>query len=306
MGRTYQIAEVAQRSGFPASTLRYWDQIGLLSPSGRSGAGYRLYDDEALERLTFIAATKQVGATLEEIADLLGVRDAGRCGPVQDRLRALLATKLRQAQRQMEDLAVLTAELERVETHLAGPAPNGPCGASCGCTPIPADPGTTGTTGATAFAPSSTVRDSRALDGACCAGSALGVAHEAGLSPTSAGVAAERPPGGPGGAPDDLAHPLEDVAAACTLAPSDMASRLDEWHGLLALVATRERLDGGVRLTFAPDTSLAEVAPLVEAERRCCSFFSFAMTIDERGAALEVRAPDHAADALGVLLGEVP
>jgi DNA-binding transcriptional MerR regulator len=55
MSTTYQIADVAERSGFTPATLRYYEDIGLMAPAGRTEAGYRLYDDASLERLWFIA-----------------------------------------------------------------------------------------------------------------------------------------------------------------------------------------------------------------------------------------------------------
>ena len=80
MSTTFQIAEVAQRSGFTPATLRYYEDIGLLRPAGRTDAGYRLYDETSLERLRFIARAKQLGCSLDEIADLASAWDGGRCG----------------------------------------------------------------------------------------------------------------------------------------------------------------------------------------------------------------------------------
>ena len=82
----YTIGEVADRSGFTASSLRYYEGIGLVVPAARSAAGYRLYDDRSLARLAFIARAKQLGCTLEEISDLIGIWDGERCGPVQKSL----------------------------------------------------------------------------------------------------------------------------------------------------------------------------------------------------------------------------
>ena len=65
---SYKIKEVADRSGFTAATLRYYEEIGLLPEASRTPAGYRLYDDGTLDRLAFIARAKQLGCTLEEIA----------------------------------------------------------------------------------------------------------------------------------------------------------------------------------------------------------------------------------------------
>ena len=60
---TLTIGEVAERSGFPPSTLRYDEAIGLVVPSARSGAGYRLYDERALARLSFVGRAKRLGCT---------------------------------------------------------------------------------------------------------------------------------------------------------------------------------------------------------------------------------------------------
>ena len=70
---TFQIAEVAQRSGFTPATLRYYEDLGLLAPAGRTDAGYRLYDDTSLDRLRFISRAKQLSCSLDEIADLAKV-----------------------------------------------------------------------------------------------------------------------------------------------------------------------------------------------------------------------------------------
>jgi DNA-binding transcriptional MerR regulator len=49
--RTYQVSEVAQITGISVRALHHYDEIGLLVPTGRTGAGYRLYDDDVLLRL---------------------------------------------------------------------------------------------------------------------------------------------------------------------------------------------------------------------------------------------------------------
>lgn len=61
---THTIGQVAERTGFSASTLRYYEQHGVLEPVGRTDAGYRLYDHTSLGRLGFISRAKQLGCTL--------------------------------------------------------------------------------------------------------------------------------------------------------------------------------------------------------------------------------------------------
>lgn len=130
---TYTIGEMAERSGFSPSALRYYEGIGLVAPSTRTRAGYRLYDEGTLARLSFIARAKQLGCSLEEITDLVGIWDGERCGPVQKRFHDLVTTKLADAERQIAELTALTDQLRHAATQLAGPAIDGPCSEDCAC-----------------------------------------------------------------------------------------------------------------------------------------------------------------------------
>ena len=130
---TYTIGQVAERSGFSASALRYYEGIGLVPPSTRTDAGYRLYDESALTRLGFIARAKQLGCSLDEITDLVGIWDGEHCGPVQKRFHDLVTTKLADAQRQIGELTALSDQLRHAAAQLAGPAVDGPCNEGCAC-----------------------------------------------------------------------------------------------------------------------------------------------------------------------------
>lgn len=133
----YRIAEVAARSGFTAPTLRYYEEIGLMTPTRRTEAGYRIYDDQALERLRFISRAKQLGCTLDEITDLAAVWDDKECGPVQHRLRALVGAKVSEAETRMAELRALTSDL-RATAALLTTNVDGPCDDTCGCSVVPA------------------------------------------------------------------------------------------------------------------------------------------------------------------------
>jgi len=65
--RDLDINEVARRSGLPASTLRYYEEKGLVKPVGRRGLR-RLFDPEILERLALISLGRAAGFSLDEIA----------------------------------------------------------------------------------------------------------------------------------------------------------------------------------------------------------------------------------------------
>lgn len=140
----YKIKELAERSGFTSTTLRYYEDIGLLPQAQRTPAGYRVYDERTVERLAFIARAKQLGCTLEEIADLATAWEGGRCGPVQDRLRQVVADKLTRSQDQVAELVALSADLQRAGAALERHRPDGPCDEQCGCVsdPKPGDAAT--------------------------------------------------------------------------------------------------------------------------------------------------------------------
>lgn len=71
------IGETARRSGVPATTLRYYEEFGLLRPSGRVG-GHRRYDESALARLEVIGLCKAAGFSLDEVKLLLADDAPGR------------------------------------------------------------------------------------------------------------------------------------------------------------------------------------------------------------------------------------
>jgi len=89
------------------------------------------------------------------------------------------------------------------------------------------------------------------------------------------------------------------IPIACTLPGPDMGGRLQEWTDVLGRVATREPTDDGMRLSFPPDPALvASVAELATKEAECCAFFTFTLTIDAEGAALDVAAPPEGREVL--------
>ena len=68
---TMQIGEVAARTGMTVRSLHYYEQIGLLTPAGRSAAGYRVYGHEQIERLYRIAFLRSIGLPLEAVSNSL-------------------------------------------------------------------------------------------------------------------------------------------------------------------------------------------------------------------------------------------
>lgn len=68
---SYSVSQISRLAGVSVRTLHHYDQIGLLSPARRSGAGYRRYDDHDLGRLQQILFYRELGFPLSDIADLV-------------------------------------------------------------------------------------------------------------------------------------------------------------------------------------------------------------------------------------------
>jgi DNA-binding transcriptional MerR regulator len=129
---TMRISQLAERSGIPATTLRFYEDAGLLS-AGRTTAGYRVYGEDAVRRVEFIKAAKHLGLPLEEVGKLLAVWDAGACADVKADLRPRIAAQVDQAERRAAELSAFTTTLRAALEHLdALPDRAGPCGPECG------------------------------------------------------------------------------------------------------------------------------------------------------------------------------
>jgi MerR family copper efflux transcriptional regulator len=115
-----RIGQLARRSGVPATALRYYEQLGLLPEPGRTESGYRVYSEEAADRLAFIRAAQAVGLTLAEVRQVLGVRDAGEapCRVVTDLIEHRHAevkdkiAQLRRLERELAGLRTRAAQLQ--------------------------------------------------------------------------------------------------------------------------------------------------------------------------------------------------
>jgi len=101
-----QLARVADTS---PDALRYYERRGLLTPTRRTQAGYRLYDRSAVERLDFIRKAQAIGLKLDQVIEVL--RAAADGGPPCEHVRATLEVRLRQVDARLRDLRALRATL---------------------------------------------------------------------------------------------------------------------------------------------------------------------------------------------------
>src|SRR4051794_39849722 len=106
----FTVGSLAARSGLTVRALHHYDAIGLLSPSGRTDAGYRLYSEPDVRKLQHIVLLKALGLSLPEIAAALS-------GQGTDLLTVIARHRTRLAE-QIEEWRRLLLRLEHAAAHV--------------------------------------------------------------------------------------------------------------------------------------------------------------------------------------------
>lgn len=110
-GAPMHIGEVAARTELSLRSLRHWDEVGLLRPSGRSDGGFRLYTEADVEKILLIRRMKPLGFTLGQMsAALRDIETLQQVGAPDD------ATQARERLTQL--LAEATERREKLARHL--------------------------------------------------------------------------------------------------------------------------------------------------------------------------------------------
>ncbi len=113
---SYSVGEVARLTGVTVRTLHHYDEIGLLSPSGRTAAGYRRYAESDLARLQQILTYRELGFPLEEIGEILADQDADALSHLR-RQHALLVARMERL-RKMIDAVEFMMEAQQMGIQL--------------------------------------------------------------------------------------------------------------------------------------------------------------------------------------------
>ena len=103
------VSKLADQVGVSPDTVRYYERIGLLPEPDRSATGYRLYGDDAVERLRLIKHAQRFGLRLEEVGELLQIRERGLC-PC-GHTRTLLERRMSELDEQITVLASLREDI---------------------------------------------------------------------------------------------------------------------------------------------------------------------------------------------------
>ena len=108
----YTIGRLARRAKVNADTIRFYEREGLLSPASKTASGYRLYNDEALRRITFIKHAQRCGFSLADVAALLAIGSAD--GSARGNAYRLAAEKQMDIRKSLETLHAMSAALSCV------------------------------------------------------------------------------------------------------------------------------------------------------------------------------------------------
>lgn len=111
MARLLTIGKIAREAGVTPDTIRYYEGLGLLPKPARSAAGYRLYPEAVVTRLTLVRNAQRFGFSLRELAGFLRVRESGGA-PCHD-VRAAAQRMLEAVDRQIKDLHAARARMRR-------------------------------------------------------------------------------------------------------------------------------------------------------------------------------------------------
>lgn len=96
------IGEISRKSGIPIKTIRYYEELGLITASGRTEGKYRLFKPEEVTRLSFIKTLQKLGLSLQEIAEVLQIYDGGN--PPCDEIKHKLETQIMAIDRHVLEL----------------------------------------------------------------------------------------------------------------------------------------------------------------------------------------------------------
>ncbi|MEZ5559377.1 MAG: Cu(I)-responsive transcriptional regulator [Pseudomonadales bacterium] len=111
------IGIAAKRSGLPAKTIRYYEEIGLLVP-GRAENGYREYSEADVHRLTFLHRARNLGFSVDECRLLLSLYDDPH--RASSEVKAIALDRIREIDRRIEGLASMRATLSHLAAHCHG------------------------------------------------------------------------------------------------------------------------------------------------------------------------------------------
>lgn len=128
-----RISELAASVGVPTSTVRYYERVGLMALPARTASGYREYGDDEAARLLFIARSRRMGLTCEQITSLLPIWAGTNCGAAHERVGRLVEEKKVEIAHRIAELEQFAAQLDTVRAALDAEPPPQACRTDLSC-----------------------------------------------------------------------------------------------------------------------------------------------------------------------------
>lgn len=114
----YPIGQAAERTGIKATTIRFYEQEGLLAAPARTASGRRLYSNADVQRLAFVRHGRALGFELDDIRSLLDLAD--HPDHACDDANSIARRHLAEVEQRLTQLAALKVELSRIVRSCAG------------------------------------------------------------------------------------------------------------------------------------------------------------------------------------------
>jgi Cu(I)-responsive transcriptional regulator len=112
------IGQAAKASGVSAKMIRHYESLGLLSPARRTAAGYRIYDQNDIHTLRFVRRARDLGFSIREIEQLLGLWQNRRRSSAD--VRRVAQQHVEDLNRKIEELQAMRRTLEQLVHHCHG------------------------------------------------------------------------------------------------------------------------------------------------------------------------------------------
>ena len=138
MGRALTIGQVARRTGIPATTIRYYESEGVVSPPARTEAGYRLYSAADVRQLQLAQRARLIGLSVDEVRRLVATAFEADCDTFVGELLEGIERQRAQVAARIAELRALEATLETLERRVRAECACDPgqTVAECDCCPL--------------------------------------------------------------------------------------------------------------------------------------------------------------------------
>lgn len=117
MTNTLTISQAAKASGLSVKTIRFYEEIGLLSPAPRLENGYRYYPDQRVDELKMLKQLRDLGFPLAEMKKLWRGCEGQKCHHSNDHIRSVIDQYLGVLQAKIDELTLLQTRLSRLRQH---------------------------------------------------------------------------------------------------------------------------------------------------------------------------------------------